>query len=96
MVSQGLNNQKTIFSKVFKNQELTLPTGSMLYGGTDGLTDQHDFDRKKLGSLRLREVLGEMHDLPVVEQETSIFALIHGHMLNTEQRDDILWMGIRI
>lgn len=82
--------------KVFKSQELTLPTGSMLYGGTDGLTDQHDFDRKKLGSLRLREVLGQMPALPITEQETSIFALIQGHMLNTEQRDDILWMGIRI
>ena len=68
----------------------------MIYGGTDGVADQHDLKRMKLGSLRLREILLEIHQLPVEEQETSLFAIVQSHMINTEQRDDMLWMGIRI
>jgi len=83
-------------NRVFENTQITLPKGSMLYGGTDGLTDQHDFNRAKLGSLRLKEILLEIHDLPIKEQETSLFAIIQSHMINTEQRDDMLWMGIRV
>ena len=83
-------------NKVFENVYITLPKGSMLYGGTDGLTDQHDFKRAKLGSLRLKEILLEIYDLPIKEQETSLFAIIQSHMINTEQRDDMLWMGIRV
>ncbi|EAY31125.1 tetratricopeptide repeat protein [Microscilla marina] len=83
-------------NKSFVNHQLALPTGSMLYMGTDGLADQHDYQRKKLGSLRLRNILTELHTLPIEEQETSLFALIQRHMLNTEQRDDILWIGIRV
>jgi serine phosphatase RsbU (regulator of sigma subunit)/tetratricopeptide (TPR) repeat protein len=83
-------------NKSFSNHQVTLPTNSMLYMGTDGLTDQHDYQRKKLGTLRLRKFLTELHTLPIEEQENSLFALIQRHMLNTEQRDDILWMGIKV
>lgn len=83
-------------NKKFENCPMTLPKGSMIYGGTDGVADQHDLKRMKLGSLRLREILLEIHQLPVEEQETSLFAIVQSHMINTEQRDDMLWMGIRI
>ncbi|OJJ18771.1 hypothetical protein BKI52_24675 [marine bacterium AO1-C] len=83
-------------NKAFKNNQITLPTGSLWYGGTDGLTDQHDFNRTKLGSLRLQEILLEIYQLPIEEQETSLFAIIQSHMINTEQRDDMLWMGVKV
>lgn len=83
-------------NKSFSNHQVLLPNNSLLYMGTDGLTDQHDYQRKKLGTLRLRKFLTELHTLPIEEQENSLFALIQRHMLNTEQRDDILWMGIKV
>lgn len=83
-------------NKSFTNEVITIPTGSMLYMGTDGLTDQHDYQRQKIGTLRLRKILTELYPLPLTEQETSLFALVQRHMLNTEQRDDIFWMGVKV
>lgn len=83
-------------NKQFENIQIQLPQGSMLYMGSDGMTDQHNHLRKKLGSLRLKEILTELSALPLTEQENTLFATIQSHMVNTEQRDDILWMGIRV
>ena len=80
----------------FTNQQLTLPTGGMLYLGSDGLEDQNNHTRKKFGRKRLQALLSYVATLPVGDQKTKIEETLKYFMQDTEQRDDILWMGIRV
>ena len=80
----------------FTNQQLTLPAGGMLYLGSDGLEDQNNSTRKKFGRKRLQVLLSDIATLPVGDQKTKIKEALEHYMQDAEQRDDILWMGIRV
>ena len=80
----------------FTNQQLTLPAGGMLYLGSDGLEDQNNRERKKFGRKRLQVLLSNIATLPVDDQKTKIEKTLEHYMQDTEQRDDILWMGIQV
>ena len=83
-------------SKRFTNHTLNLAKRSVLYLGSDGLKDQNDVRRKKLGKKRLIELLTEIKALPLDEQKQKIEQQLDKHMLETTQRDDILWIGLRL
>ncbi|TAF66705.1 MAG: hypothetical protein EAZ55_05770 [Cytophagales bacterium] len=82
--------------KIFENQQIHLSKGSILYIGSDGLEDQNDYKRRRLGRDKLRKVIEELTHLPMQEQQTEIEAMLKNHMEGTEQRDDILWIGIKL
>lgn len=82
--------------KQFSKQELVLPTGSILYAGSDGIQDQNNEARKKLGSQRLVNLLNKMAPQSLASQKTMMEQCIDEHMQGTTQRDDILWMAIQI
>lgn len=83
-------------TRKFTNQVITLPKGSLLYIGSDGLKDQNDVRRKKFGKLRLMELLTEISPLPLVQQKQAIATALDLHMQDTTQRDDILWIGLKL
>ncbi|WP_338763609.1 tetratricopeptide repeat protein [Bernardetia sp. ABR2-2B] len=92
-ISIGLNYKEV---RNFESTTLLLPKGSLLYFGSDGIIDQNDINKKKFGSVRLKEVLEQNTTLSLQEQKQNLENQIDNHMKNTTQRDDILWIGIRV
>lgn len=88
----GIQNK----SKQFVNHSLLLPSGSLIYLGSDGLQDQNDENRKKFGKNRLLTLLNQIADLPLTTQKDTIEKALDTQMINTNQRDDILWLGVRL
>lgn len=80
----------------FAKREMTLPKDSVIYAGSDGFQDQNDVKRKKIGSISLIKMLGEITSLPLSKQKHIMEAKLRKHMEGTTQRDDILWVGIKV
>ncbi|WP_299459173.1 tetratricopeptide repeat protein [uncultured Microscilla sp.] len=81
---------------VFETQQLTLPSGSMFYIGSDGLADQNNKARKKFGNRYLKQILAEVAFLELPQQKSHIEQMLDNHMEDCEQRDDILLVGVQI
>jgi serine phosphatase RsbU (regulator of sigma subunit) len=82
--------------KHFRNYTLELPPKSLLYFGTDGLTDQNNAKRKNFGERKLKDLLEKNASAELSLQQQVIEQAITAHMQDTVQRDDILWMGLKI
>jgi serine phosphatase RsbU (regulator of sigma subunit) len=63
---------------------------------TDGFIDQANHQRERFGSRRLRELIDKVHCLPMNEQSAQFELALDQHQGNTEQRDDINLIGIRV
>lgn len=87
-----LNKQQ---KKMF-NQEVILEKGSILYTGSDGISDQNDANRERLGMQRLQAILQQNATLPMTEQKRVLEETLDQHQQDTTQRDDMLWMGIKL
>lgn len=88
----GNQNNKILY----ENHELTLPKGSFLYFGSDGLQDQNDINRTRFSERKLVGLLQENCHLPLSIQQENIEKILDDYMEGTEQRDDILWVGMRV
>lgn len=88
----GIQNEQIQFA----NEEISLPAGTLFYIGSDGIEDQNDKDRKKYGRKRLRALLEKVASWPLKHQKQMINYAIDKFMVNTEQRDDILWLGVKL
>lgn len=91
----GIRNRKSN-EFPFVNNELILEAGDMIYLSTDGITDQNNSDRKRLGTDRLLDTLRKMAPLSVAEQETILTETLSQFQGTEQQRDDITFMGVKI
>ena len=82
--------------KEFTNQQVVLPRGSVMYLCSDGWADQHNPKGKKFGSLRLRGLLGRVHQLPMEGQKSTLEEVLDLHQASQYQRDDITLLGVRL
>ncbi|MDX1904414.1 MAG: tetratricopeptide repeat protein [Thermonemataceae bacterium] len=80
----------------FETQSLLLSKNSCIYLSSDGIADQNDADRVKLGESKLKYTISSVANLPMQEQKESFEKLLDQHQKGTIQRDDILFIGIRI
>ena len=80
----------------FTNQVVKLKKGSAIYLSSDGFIDQNDADRVKLGESKLKYTISSCTLKPMAEQEKIFSDLLDRHQTGTEQRDDILFLGIRL
>jgi len=88
----GLRSEDKQFDEIRMKYE----EGDMIYLFTDGYIDQFGGnDNKKFMIKRLRELLLEIHLLPVADQKQKLDAAITSWIGTNEQTDDILIMGIR-
>jgi serine phosphatase RsbU (regulator of sigma subunit) len=88
----GLRSGEKKFDEIKMNYE----EDDMIYLFTDGYIDQFGGnDNKKFMIKRLRELLLEIHQLPVAEQKQKLDETITKWIGENEQTDDILIMGIR-
>lgn len=82
--------------KVFDETTINYQEDDILYLFTDGYTDQFGGEKaKKFSSKRLKQLLLEIHKLPVNDQKTRLSTASHDWQGNLEQIDDILVMGIK-
>lgn len=77
-------------------QTIICESKSFIYLSTDGFADQNDIHRKKLGNDKIIDVLSENSGTPLAQQKQLLETLLAKHMEGTEQRDDILFMGIQV
>ena len=80
----------------FVNHSQILRKGDILYLGSDGLRDQNNKARKSLGEEKLKILTSKIATLPLATQRAKIESMLFNHMQDTEQRDDILWIGVKI
>ena len=88
----GIQNEE----KRFENQEVILQEGDLLYLGSDGLEDQNNAKRKKFGKKKIQSIIQENYHISLSEQKQKFTEALQQHMEGELQRDDILWMGIKI
>jgi serine phosphatase RsbU (regulator of sigma subunit) len=83
-------------AKVFETKTFTFRKGTCLYLCSDGYGDQNDAQRNNFSERRLISLLQEIQNLPMEQQKEVLQAQLHAHMEGTEQRDDILVIGVRV
>lgn len=88
----GIQNE----DKEFENQEFIFTKNTHIYLGSDGLVDQNNIKRKKIGAKKLKRRLLANIKLSMQAQGEELEKLLKEYMIGTLQRDDILWMGIRL
>ena len=91
---KSIGGHKKNFS--FTQQEMILRKGDCIYLTTDGFIDQANPERERFGSKRLRALIEEVHHLEMSEQNRLIETALDDHRQDTEQRDDINLIGIRL
>jgi serine phosphatase RsbU (regulator of sigma subunit) len=81
----------------FTNHEIELKKGDTIYIFSDGYYDQFGGPKdKRFSSGRLKKMLKEVSSLPMEEQKEIIEARYQDWKRETEQVDDIIFLGVRI
>ncbi|WP_299459305.1 tetratricopeptide repeat protein [uncultured Microscilla sp.] len=80
----------------FANHQMLLPKGSLLYMGSDGFADQNNKASERFGTDRLLRILEKHHQLPMKRQKNKLMNILFKYMVGVEQRDDILWIGVKL
>ncbi|WP_299464675.1 SpoIIE family protein phosphatase [uncultured Microscilla sp.] len=82
--------------RVITSQQLLLEKGSVLYLSSDGFADQNNQNRKKFGTRSLKTLLAQNKSLALPQQQSLLEQALDEFMQGTEQRDDILLIGIKL
>lgn len=82
--------------RLYPQETLHLPPHSILYVGSDGLADQNDSHRRRFGRDQLKQVLHKNAHLSMDQQKEQLELALQTHMQDNEQRDDILWIGLKL
>jgi phosphoserine phosphatase RsbU/P len=83
--------------QLFKNNEIDLAEGDLLYLFSDGYADQFGGpDNKKFMYKKFEDLLLEIHEKPMEVQKESLLARLNEWKGTNEQVDDILVIGIKI
>ncbi len=80
----------------FTNKKFTLASNDMVYMLTDGYIDQDSPESKKIGSANVYKLLEKVHTLPLKQQKDVLIKYLNNHKKETQQRDDITFLGIKI
>jgi serine phosphatase RsbU (regulator of sigma subunit) len=76
--------------------ELILDKSDILYMTTDGWIDVINPERKRFGSTQFKEMLLKGANLPLKVQKEIFNHILDDYGQCTEQRDDVLLVGVRI
>ena len=81
---------------VYREEELILEPGDMLYLYTDGVTEAINTDGDFFSESRLRDVLNKARDLPPKELLAVVSEEIESFAKGVEQADDITMLALKI
>jgi len=80
----------------FTSETINLEKGDVIYMFSDGYVDQYGGPASKRFMIkRFKELLLANHELPLAKQRELLFSTLREWMVNGEQTDDILVLGIR-
>lgn len=86
-----------LVEKDFKNNDISIVPGDLLYMFSDGYVDQFGGpDHKKFKSTNLKTLLIEIHKLPLPEQKEILENQFNSWKKNAEQIDDVLILGMKL
>ncbi len=80
----------------YQNNQIILPTGSLVYLSTDGFTDQANQSRDRFSMLRLRAFIAQHGKLEITRQKEILLSEWEYFRQNTEQRDDVTLIGVMV
>ncbi|RLD52202.1 MAG: hypothetical protein DRI94_03885 [Bacteroidetes bacterium] len=80
----------------FTNKKITSEKDDVIYLLSDGIIDQNSSEGKKIGTSGFQKILTEIAELPLQEQKEKITEILNSHKKETNQRDDITILGIKI
>lgn len=80
----------------FTNKERVLRSGDSLYLTSDGYGDQHNKDKKKLGTRGLIGLIEDRLMMDMTTQGQSLKSYLHTYKEGVEQRDDIMIIGVKV
>ncbi|MCU0436886.1 MAG: tetratricopeptide repeat protein [Raineya sp.] len=80
----------------FETQDIVLPPQSCIYLCSDGITDQNDAERVKLGEGKLKYTLSTITGKGMQEQHEALEEMLMIHQKGTLQRDDMLLIGVKL
>ncbi|WP_020530534.1 SpoIIE family protein phosphatase [Flexithrix dorotheae] len=80
----------------FSKQEIELSPKDVIYLTTDGLVDQNNENRKRFGTNRLKDFILENSGFDKDTQKKNLEQKLKEYQGKTEQRDDILVIGITV
>ncbi|WP_045113910.1 tetratricopeptide repeat protein [Microscilla marina] len=92
-VSIGLTYQD---KRVIETKTYLFDKGTQLYLSSDGFADQNNVARRKFGTKRLLELIYMIGKYPLYKQKKVLDNDLDEFMRDTEQRDDILLMGVKL
>ena len=93
----GIGGGKYIQNKIFEEHTITIDSPTEMYIYSDGYQDQFGGpDNKKFMKPRFRNLIADIHHLPMQEQQTILKNKLDDWMCDCAQIDDILVMGIRL
>ncbi|TAF35778.1 MAG: GAF domain-containing protein [Cytophagales bacterium] len=81
-------------SRAFTQHHIQARSGDYLYMGTDGLADQHNSNKKKIGSNQVRLLILSTQGMGMAEQKAHIWSVFEAHKGRETQRDDITLLGV--
>jgi len=88
--------QKKLNDVGFISNRFELNKGDVIYLSSDGYTDQNDKQRNKFGTNQLLKIMLENATKSIEEQGQILNKSIENWMNDTEQRDDISLIGLKI
>ncbi|EAY24394.1 Two component regulator three Y motif family [Microscilla marina ATCC 23134] len=92
-ISIGIRRRKP---RNFEEHSLILQPGDLIFLSTDGYCDQNNAARKRLGSQCFQELLASQAHQPLPQQKKALEHALETYTTGTEQRDDILVIGVRL
>jgi tetratricopeptide (TPR) repeat protein len=94
--SKSVGGRQKEEKRIFRDKQMDLRSGDMLYLSSDGYSDQCNVEGQKMGSRRLKELMMEVSEKSPVEQREFLLTELERHQGAEEQRDDIAVIGVRI
>ena len=82
--------------RTFNLIEDDVKQGDILYMFTDGITDQNNKERKKIGKKGLKEHIINISNYKLKTQESKLNSFLDSYLEDTVQRDDITVLAFRI
>jgi len=80
----------------FTQETIAIEKDTILYLFSDGITDQNDVKRARVGTAKLKASLLQYADKDMEAQKIALQEMLKQHMQNTYQRDDILLIGVKV
>ncbi len=80
----------------YQQHQILLPSNTIIYLLSDGWIDSMNTQRFRYGSLRLQSFLAKLGYLPLYSQKELLLNDLETYTQGSEQRDDILFVGVRL